>query len=311
MIEVLVTGGAGSIGSHLVQLLIDTNYNVTVIDDLSSGCERLVPKEARFIKGSICDERALEDAFGNKPKLVFHLAALFANQQSMDRPVLDLTVNGIGTLNVLDFASRHNVEKLLYASSSCVYGEQSQILRENDGLSHLDTPYAATKLLGEHYSRIWAKNHSLPVVVVRLFNSYGPHEYPGKYRNVIPNFFSLALNRKPLPILGTGHETRDFTYVSDIVDGMVSAITTNTGDYDVINLGTGLGVSILDLANKINSMTDNPFGVLSLPRRNWDHIEHRVADITKARSILNYNPSVKFEDGLERTLEWFKRNNVN
>jgi len=310
MTQVLVTGGAGAIGSHLVARLVQGGYQVSVIDDLSSGHKELLPDSVNFTQGSINDEAALAQAFSVKPRWVFHLAALFANQQSMDRPVHDLTVNGIGTLNVLRFASENKVEKFLYTSSSCVYGVQQQVMKESDGLSHLDTPYAATKMLGEHYCRIWAKNHGLPTVVMRLFNSYGPHEFPGKYRNVIPNFFALALNHQPLPILGTGKETRDFTFVSDVVDGMLVSMSADTGDYEVFNLGNGVGTSIQVLAEAINGLTGNSAGFTFSPRRSWDHVEHRSADISKAKQGLGYEPKIKLLQGLSETFNWFTDNNV-
>ena len=306
MNSVLVTGGAGAIGSHLVSRLLQHGREVTVLDDLSSGHKEHLMRDVKFIQGSITDDNALKLAFQNKPSVVFHLAALFANQQSIDRPHIDLEVNGLGTLKVLEMCKKGQVERFVYTSSSCVYGHQDKNLHEEDKLQDLDTPYAATKLLGEHYSRIWAKNNDFAVKVVRIFNSYGPNEFPGKYRNVIPNFFNMAMKGQSLTILGEGTETRDFTYVTDVVDGLILASSTPKLEFGIYNIGSGQGTRILDLANQINQLTGNLSKIVFAPRRNWDHILHRVSDISLAREELNFNPETKLSDGLIKTFEWFK-----
>lgn len=309
MKSILVTGGGGAIGSHLVSKLVRQGHDVTVLDDLSSGHKELLMEGAKFIQGSIVDEKALKQAFQNKPSIVFHLAALFANQQSIDRPQYDLEVNGLGTLKILEKCQIGQVERFVYTSSSCVYGHQDKNLHEEDKLQDLDTPYAATKLLGEHYSRIWAKNEDFAVKVVRIFNSYGPNEFPGKYRNVIPNFFKMAMSGTDITVLGEGTETRDFTYVSDVVEGLILASTTPKAEFGIYNIGSGKGTRIVDLANEINQLAGNLSKISFAPRRNWDHILHRVSDISLAREELNFNPEVELSNGLLKTFEWFKTQN--
>lgn len=306
MKSILVTGGAGAIGSHLVSSLVASGHKVTVLDDLSSGHRELVPETVEFIDGSITDDRILEAAFQKRPEVVFHLAALFANQQSVDRPQLDLEVNGLGTLKILQKCEQYKVERFIYTSSSCVYGHQNKNLYEEDKLQDLDTPYAATKLLGEQYAKIWSQKKDFAVKVVRIFNSYGPNEFPGKYRNVIPNFIEKAMRGESLTILGEGTETRDFTYVSDVVNGLLLASTTREDDFGMYNIGSGLGTRILDLANQINSISGNQAPITFAPRRNWDHILHRVSDISLAKERLNFTPAVSISDGLQKTFEWFK-----
>jgi nucleoside-diphosphate-sugar epimerase len=193
MTRVLVTGGAGMVGTHVVARLLADGADVVVLDDLSSGHRDLVPSDAELVIGSVVDAETVERCFRPAPDEVFHLAALFANQNSVEHPVEDLSVNGLGTLNVLRAAAAAGVRKVLYTSSSCVYGGARPVMSEEDGLLDLDTPYAVSKLLGEHYSRLWAHAYGLDVVIARLFNCYGPHEYPGRYRNVIPNFLQLAM----------------------------------------------------------------------------------------------------------------------
>ena len=162
-----------------------------------------------------------------KPERVFHLAALFANQNSVEHPDRDLTVNGLGVVKVLEHAQRAGVAKVLYTSSSCVYGNKA-VMRETDIDFKPDTPYAITKLLGEQYCRFWSEFHKLDTVMVRLFNTYGPGEHPGRYRNVIPNFMKLAMAGEALADHGTGEETRDFNFVADTVAGMILAMETPT-----------------------------------------------------------------------------------
>lgn len=309
MSNVLVTGGAGAIGSNLVTFLRKMQHIVTVIDDLSSGYKDNVCDSVNFLQGSILDESFLESVFvNNKIEYVFHLAALFANQNSVNNPDKDLLVNGLGTLNVLEKSKLHNVKRVVYTSSSCVYGNM-EIMNENEPLTGiLDTPYAITKLLGEQYCKFYAKFHNLPVTITRLFNSYGPGEQPGKYRNVIPNFFQKATQGESLIITGTGQETRDFTYVDDIVSGLYKACFHCSQNGEIFNLGSGKPTSISELVNLINKISGNKAQIIYQPRRNWDHVLHRVAVIDKAKNFLGYAPITDIQDGLQKTFNWFSQN---
>lgn len=303
--RVLVTGGAGAIGSNLAAELLRRGHEVVVLDDLSSGHRELVPPGVTLIEGSVSDDVALEAAFARRPERVFHLAALFANQNSVEHPDRDLTVNGLGVIKVLEHAQRSGVGKVLYTSSSCVYGNKA-VMRETDRDFKPDTPYAITKLLGEQYCTFWSEQHKLDTVMVRLFNTYGPGEHPGRYRNVIPNFMKLAMSGEALPITGTGEETRDFNFVADTVAGMILAMETATTPGDVFNLASGRETRIIDLANAINAITGNRGGIKLLPRRGWDHVLTRRGDTAKAESVLGYRPRVSLEDGLARTHAWLE-----
>lgn len=304
--RVLITGGAGAIGNNLAKTLAALGDDVTVLDDLSSGHASLLSPLVRFIKGSVCVDADLEKAFESRPQEVFHLAALFANQNSVDNPRDDIAVNGLGTIKVLEFSTRHAVRKFLYASSSCVYGTSEYMEEDNDIVGCADTPYAITKFLGEKYCRFWSAHHGLNTVIVRLFNSYGPGEFAGRYRNVIPNFFALAMNGKPLTITGTGDEIRDFNYVGDTVDGMIGAMSNRTDSGNVYNLASGVGTRIIDLATMINDISGNCAGVDFLPRRDWDSIIRRIGRINKAARDIGYCPATKLADGLQLTHHWIK-----
>ena len=307
MSRILVTGGAGAIGSNLAAELLARGHDVTVLDDLSSGHRGLVPAGARLVVGSVAGDAALTEAFAARPERVFHLAALFANQNSVDHPGRDLTANGLGLVKVLEHAQRVGAAKLLYTSSSCVYGNKP-VMRETDIDFKPDTPYAITKLLGEQYCRFWSHFHKLDTVMVRLFNTYGPGEHPGRYRNVIPNFLQLAMAGEALPITGTGEETRDFNFVSDTVAGMLLAMEAGTTPGDVFNLASGRETSIRTLAEAIDEITGNRAGLAFKPRRGWDHVLTRRGDTSKAETMLGYRPQVDLREGLARTHVWLRSN---
>ncbi len=306
----VVTGGAGAIGSRLVhRLLSDGAARVIVVDDLSSGYKWLLPSDPRveFVRGDVCDIANLVDA--NTSAYVFHLAAFFANQNSVDHPDEDLHTNGLGTLNVLRWAAASRARIVVYASAGCSiagHDHPGPISEDLPVSLHLDTPYQITKALGEFYCNYFADQ--VPSVRCRFFNSYGPGEVPGHYRNVIPNFIWRALRDEPLTITGTGEETRDFIYVDDLVDGLVRAAITPAAVGQAINLGTSKQTKISDLAATIIDACQSSSVIEYAPRRSWDKSLRREADITRARSILGHAPSVAVPEGVRNTIAWFKAN---
>ncbi|RLI41291.1 nucleotide sugar epimerase [Candidatus Bathyarchaeota archaeon] len=312
--RILITGGAGCIGSNLVRTLLKAEpEKIIVIDDLSASYEWNLPKDPRvfFIHGSVLDDEKMKRAFSFKPHYVFHLAAHFANQNSVDHPETDLLVNGLGTLKTLQYSQLVGcVERFVFASSGCsVYGSQAPLpLREDFVSLHLDTPYQIHKLLGELYCNYFHDYYGLPVAIARYFNVYGPGEVPGKYRNVIPNFIWWAIHGQPLPITGTGEETRDFTFVEDIVEGTLRMGVIPEAVGEAINLASERETKIIDLANMINEITGNKAGVVFKPRRDWDRAVRRRASIEKARRLLGYNPKTDIKTGLKRTYQWIAEN---
>ena len=304
---ILVTGGAGAIGSRLVRELAK-DHEVLVLDDLSSGfIENLKGLAVRFWRGSVVDEEILREVFADRPTVVFHLAANFANQNSVDYPQKDLLVNGMGTLKVLQHAADAGVKRFVYSSSSCVYGngDGAAALSESMKEHSLDTPYAVTKLLGEQYVRFFHEHHALPTVILRLFNAYGPGEYPGKYRNVIPNFLYRVLTGQPLVITGTGEETRDFTFNQDTVAALLLAMSTPEAVGGTFNVGSGCETKVRELAETILQVCGSDGPIEYRQRRRWDSVSRRCADINRARQVLDYRPTVSLRDGLERTYRWF------
>ncbi|MBN2259979.1 MAG: NAD-dependent epimerase/dehydratase family protein [Clostridiales bacterium] len=310
---ILVTGGAGAIGSNLIQNLCELDIKkIIILDDLSSGYKWNVPENEKidFVKGSILNDEKLKCVFKEKPEIVYHLAAHFANQNSVDNPETDLMVNGLGILKVLEYSQMVDVERFVYASSGCgIYGPNSQVpFKEDDVSLNLYTPYQLTKMLGELYTNYFYNLYGLPIVNARFFNSFGPGEVPGKYRNVIPNFFYLAINKKPLPITGTGEETRDFTYVGDIINALMAMVHYEEAVGKAFNVATGREIKIIDLANWINKITQNTAGVIYKERRNWDKKTKLLASIEKSKKILQYSPQMKFLDGLNIVHKWFLEN---
>jgi len=304
---ILVTGGAGAIGSRLVRELVPS-HQVLVLDDLSSGfIENLRDLPVRFWRGSVVDEEILREVFAARPTVVFHLAANFANQNSVDYPQKDLLVNGMGTLKVLQHATDAGVRRFIYSSSSCVYGDVAGIAPLSESIREfsLDTPYAVTKLLGEQYVRFFHEHHKLPTVILRFFNSYGPGEYPGKYRNVIPNFMLRALTGQPLVVTGTGEETRDFTFIGDTVAALRLAMETAAAIGGTFNVGSGRETRVRDLAEMILDVCGVPRSIEYQPRRGWDGVNRRCADISRARTVLEYEPSTDLRSGLSQTYRWF------
>ncbi len=310
---ILVTGGAGAIGSNLVRGLGELGTKlVIVLDDLSSAVRWNVPSLANvlFVEGSILDEVELKRVFFEGPEVVFHLAALFANQNSIDHPETDLLVNGLGTLKLAQYSRLAGVQRFIYASSGCsIYGSNAPLPLTEEFMSlHLSSPYQITKMLGELYCNFFQHHYDLPAVKARFFNSYGPGELPGQYRNVIPNFIYWAMRGEPLPITGSGEETRDFTYVGDIVDGLLRAGYFEAAVGQEFNLASGQETRIIDLAQMINAQVGNKAGILYAERRKWDTKSRLLASVNRARQLIGYEPRTPFTAGLKNAISWFREN---
>jgi UDP-glucose 4-epimerase len=310
---VLITGGAGAIGSNLTRAIAQLNARMVIIlDDLSAAYQWNIPAlpNVMFVKGSVTDETALKRVFGEKPEIVYHLAAFFANQNSVDYPQRDLMVNGLGTLLVLQYSAMTKVQRVVYASSGCsIYGHAAPLPLKEDFVSlHLTTPYQITKMLGELYANFFHHHHDLPIVKARFFNSYGPGEVPGQYRNVIPNFIYLSMLGLALPFTGAENASRDFTNVFDLVDALLRAGYFDKAIGQEMNLATGCEVRILDMAAKVNELTGNKAGIQKAPHRKWDTKVRLLASIDRARELIGYEPRMDFDEGLRQTVQWFQDN---
>lgn len=310
---ILVTGGAGCVGSNLSRKLADLGAEkVIIFDNMSSAYHWNIPirDNIEFINGDILNDEDLKRAFKERPDYVYHLAAHFANQNSVDQPETDLMVNGLGILKTLEHAQLTGVDRFVYSSSGCgVYGLDSKMpFEEHDISISLHTPYQLTKLLGELYTNYFHNLYDMPIVNARFFNVFGPGEVPGKYRNVIPNFFYWAMNHQALPITGEGTETRDWTFVGDICNGLIAMGIEEEAIGEAINLGSGEDHRVIDMANRVNELSQNPAGIEFKQRRNWDAKTKLLSSIEKAKDILGYKPTVSFDDGLVKVHDWFSEN---
>jgi len=308
---VLVTGGAGAIGSNLTRAIAEAEAKcVIILDNLSSSFEWNVPplSNVMFVKGDVANDIDLKRVFNEKPEIIFHLAAFFANQNSVDYPEKDIATNGIGTLKMLQYSTLAGVDRFIYASSGCsIYGSDAPLPLKEDFISmNLSTPYQITKMLGELYCNFFYNHYDTPVVKARFFNSYGPGEVPGQYRNVIPNFIYWAMKRQCLPITGTGEETRDFTYVDDLVDGLLRAGFYEQTIGEHFNLASGEETRVIDIANMVNRLVGNEAGLKFTSRRKWDTKSRLLASVEKAKELIGYQPKISSEEGLKTTVKWFK-----
>ena len=316
--NVLVTGGAGAIGSNLILALSELVGNggkVIILDNLSSIKEKkpwnVVPlSNIMFVEGDVRSDIDLKRVFKEDVTIVFHLAAFFANQNSVDYPEISAEVDVIGLIKLLEYSRLARVEKFIYASSGCaIYGSYPQLPLKEDFISmHLTTPYQVNKMTGEMYCNFYAHHYGMQTVNCRFFNSYGPGEVPGQYRNVIPNFIYWAMKGQSLPITGTGEETRDFAYVLDLVQGLLKSGFYQEAVGENFNLASGKEISILEMAKLVNETTNNKADLIYKPKRKWDTKPRLLASIEKAQRLINYRPMIEFKDGFMKNIEWFRDN---
>ena len=315
---ILVTGGAGAIGSNLVialSSLVGNMGKIVILDNLSSikktDAWNVPPLDnVMFVQGDVRNDIDLKRVFKEDPSIIFHLAAFFANQNSIDYPETSAGVDIIGMIKLLEYSRLSKIEKFIYASSGCaIYGSYPKLPVSEDFISmHLTTPYQINKMTGEMYCNFYAHHYDMKIVNCRFFNSYGPGEIPGQYRNVIPNFLFWALQGKSLFLTGTGEETRDFTSVFDLVQGLIKSGYYETAIGENFNLASGKETKIADLVSMVNEITANPAPVLVRPRRKWDTKPRLLAAIGKAERLIHYKPLMDFNSGFEKNVEWFRDN---
>jgi UDP-glucose 4-epimerase len=303
----LVTGGAGFIGSHLVEALVAEGHRVRVLDDLSTGFQRnlsAVASEIEFVQGSVLDAELVR-SMTDGVEWVFHQAAMASVPKSVDRPLDSHAATATGALTVLDAARRSGVKRVVFAGSSSCYGNQPFAANRESDLPAPLSPYAAAKLAGEYYCRAFHETYGLQTVVLRYFNVFGPRQDPsGPYAAVIPIFIERMLAGQAPKINGDGLQSRDFTYVANVVQGNLLAAKGSfpTGTF---NLASGRSYSLLELVSAINDLLGTDIEPVFGPVRAGD-VKYSQADITLARNVLGFEPSVAFRDGLERTIESFR-----
>ncbi|MEK7849345.1 MAG: SDR family oxidoreductase [Candidatus Omnitrophota bacterium] len=312
MSRFLVTGGAGFIGSNITERLLKEGHYVRVLDNFSSGKETnlmftstLTSKVFELIKGDIRD-KAVCDKATTGIDYVLHQAALRSVPKSMKDPESYNDVNINGTLFMLQAASKNKVKRFVFASSSSVYGDVDKFPEREDALPALISPYALSKLANEYYARIFAEFFGVPSVALRYFNVFGPKQaLDDEYAVVIPKFIHCILNNEQPPIFGTGKQSRDFTYIDNVVEANVLAATTPDIKFEVFNVAAGCDNTVLELVVLLNKIIGKHIEPKHLPIRPGD-VFRTCADISKIKKLLNFEPTVNFEEGLRLTVEYFK-----
>jgi nucleoside-diphosphate-sugar epimerase len=304
----LVTGGAGFIGSHLVEALVDTGCGVSVIDNLSTGRrENLagVADRIDFFPGDIRDGRRLMDA-GRGCDVVFHLAAVVSVVQTVADPVETAMVNDLGTLQVLEAARQFGAQRLVLSSSSAVYGDDAAVPNCEGMTPRPVSPYAAQKLAGEEYARLYHRLYGLDTVCLRYFNVFGPKQDPSSpYSGVISIFMTRAIAGRPPVIYGDGRQYRDFVFVADVVQANLAAAAEKQAAGGVFNIGTGEKTSVNELWERIGRLAGIRLDPERAPARGGEIIES-VADIQRAADQFGFSPSFTFNRGLEKTYRWYR-----
>jgi UDP-glucose 4-epimerase len=304
----LVTGGAGFIGSHLVEALVGQGRKVRVLDNFSTGLRdnlSAIRPAPEIINADLADPAAVTAAMAGVG-VVYHLGAVASVQRSVETPAYTHSICATGTLHVLDAARRSGVRRVVYAASSSAYGGTSgDVQRERDPMRPL-SPYAAAKLSGEMYMSAFAASYGLETVSLRFFNIFGPRQRDDSpYTGVIALFCSAMNQGKAPTIYGDGLQSRDFTYVANVVQALMKAAEAPGVTGKVYNVGTGRSISVLDLVAQLNRLLGTKLEPNFGPPRAGD-VRHSRADISNARRDLGYEPAVAFEEGLEKTLRWYQ-----
>jgi len=305
----LVTGGAGFIGSHIVERLVGRGERVRVLDNLSFATgDNPFGRGGRveMVSGNLANPSAVRRAMAGV-NVVFHEAALTSVAMSLDDPALVNQVNVDGTLNVLIAARDAGVQRVVYASSGLVYGATEVVPQSETVTPCPSSPYAVSKLAGEHYCRVFAEVYGLETICLRYFDVFGPGPGPNdRHPPVISRFIDAALRGKPLEVYGDGLQSRDFTYIDNIVDSNLLAAESSEGVGEVFNIGQNRSITLLDVIDYLRRIVG--------PEVRWSHtkarpgdVRHSQADISKARRILGYRPHVTFEEGLRKTVEYHRQ----
>lgn len=306
--RVLLTGGAGFIGSYICQRLLEEGYEVICLDNFDTyydpnlkrkNIEPLLQnKKLRLVEGDVRDQRLTQEMMSQKIDYVFHYAAQAGVRASVDNPLKSHEVNATGTLNILQACLNSNVLKIINASSSSVYGKVAYLPFDEDHPKTPISPYGVSKLMAEHYCRVFSQIYGVKITSLRLFTVYGPRMRPDL---AISIFMRKALNNQPVEIFGDGSKTRDFTYIDDVVDATLLALSK--GDSGIYNIGSGHRISVIELVKEIIEITGSKSEVIYTEPRKGD-TEHTWAHIGKAKEELGWEPKIDIDSGLKRFLHW-------
>jgi UDP-glucose 4-epimerase len=303
----LVTGGAGFIGSHIVEELVKRKEKVRVLDNFSTGKRENIEGFLDKIELIEADLQDLEKVRGAVQGIdyILHQAALPSVPRSIKDPFSTLEVNVKGTLNILIASQKAKVKRVVYASSSSVYGDSPTLPKEEQMKPGPLSPYAVSKFLGEEYGRVFSSLYNLEVVILRYFNVFGSRQDPAsQYSAAIPKFIESMLKGDPPTIYGDGEQSRDFTFVDNVVEANLAALEAKDASGEVFNIASGGKITVNELVEKLNKILNKNIKSLHIEPRPGD-VQHSLADISRAKKILGYNPKFGFEEGLKKTAEWY------
>jgi nucleoside-diphosphate-sugar epimerase len=314
MEKMVVTGGAGFIGSNLAEHLINLGYSVIVVDDLSTGRKQNLTgwsekagDRFHFLQADINDTDQLRRTL-NGVSYVFHLAAIPSVARSLENPAATQAANINGTLSVLIAARDAGVKRVVAASSSSIYGDEPNLPKIENRIGRCLSPYALSKFVTEEYCRLFSQLYGLETVALRYFNVFGPRQNPkSEYAAVIPRFSTSLLAGKPPVVFGDGEQSRDFTFIANVIDANWKAATTPGVAGDAFNIGCGVQTSLNQLIDKMNGILGSHIKPKYETARKGD-VRHSTADISKAAKMLGYIPAVSLETGLRHVMDWYRSN---
>ncbi len=305
----LVTGGAGFIGSHIASALSAGGARVRILDDLSTGHRENIDEiggDIDFIQGSVADEQLLAKAFENV-ELIFHEAAIPSVPRSVEAPRNTHVASVDGTFSLLLAAKEAGVKRVVYAASSSAYGDQPTLPKTEQMPPDPLSPYAVAKLVGEYYGRVFTRVYGLETVSLRYFNVFGPRQDPGsQYSGVVSRFISALLNDERPVIFGDGEQSRDFTYIDNVVGANLSAASAPNAAGKVINVANGQRITLNQLLEELKQLTGRTEVTAEYREPRVGDVRHSLADISMARELLGYESRVDLRQGLQRTLDWWK-----
>lgn len=305
----LVTGGAGFIGSHIASALTASGARVRVIDDLTTGYLEnieVIPGDVDFVEGSVADVDLLNRVMDGV-ELVFHEAAIPSVPRSVENPRQSHIASVDGTFSLLLAARDKKVRRVVYAASSSAYGDQPTLPKVEDMLPDPLSPYAVAKLVGEYYAQVFTRVYGLETVSLRYFNVFGPRQDPGsQYSGVVSRFISALLSNETPVIYGDGEQSRDFTYIDNVVSANLKAAESSRAAGMVINVANGQRITLNQLLRELKDLTGKTESVADYLEPRVGDVRHSLADITRARDLLGYEPQVGLREGLEKTIDWWK-----
>ena len=305
--RVLVTGGAGFIGSHVNKLLLDQGHSVTVVDDLSKGHQDSIDARVDFHQIGLENQEELEKILPGHDGVI-HMASFIEVGESVKKPVEFAQNNIVGTVKLLEAMKNANVKKMIFSSSACVYGKPEKLpITEEDPLGEQENPYGITKVTMEEFCKLFHTLHNFDVTILRYFNPYGPGELHEPETHAIPNFVKSALTKTPIPLFWKGEQIRDFIFIDDLAQAHILALTL-TGLH-IYNVGTESGVKVADVVKQIFEIVGYEVPIDDKGERKGD-VQALVASSEKLKKELGWNAKVNLEEGLKKTIEFFKNQNL-